>query len=185
MAHPHEKASAPDQHTHPSEDIPGGPPNSSPPRDPAAYELIIDNDSGTYRPNADLIPIFQKFLEKNFPGLHIIVKSCTDKDLDKIKEDQKKTKKTEGDGRIYGQGSRSGSISSSDVSSLDSRAREQADQPHKSGLEKGLDALERPDEAFRGMIGQKGKLDRENREEAEDQATSGPEASGTANGDAH
>lgn len=36
------------QETHPRADMNGGPPESEPPKDPAYYQLVIDNDSGTY-----------------------------------------------------------------------------------------------------------------------------------------
>lgn len=45
-----------DNKTHPPKELPGGPPDLGPPKDPAYYELVIDNDSGTYRPNAKLLP---------------------------------------------------------------------------------------------------------------------------------
>ncbi|KAJ9126314.1 hypothetical protein QFC24_002046 [Naganishia onofrii] len=114
--------------THPPDPIPGGPPREAPPKDPKYYEAIFDNDSGTYRPNADLLPVMQKFLEKNFPGLKIVMMSSTDDKLKKIKEQQKKIKKKEGDQRTFVQnhGSDSGSdggISSSDESDLEKRVQ--------------------------------------------------------------
>ncbi|WRT64973.1 uncharacterized protein IL334_001914 [Kwoniella shivajii] len=154
LAHADESPDDPDQHTHPDENLPDGPPNSAPPKNPALYELIIDNDSGTYRPNADLIPIYTKFLKKNFEGLKIKVMACDDEKLKKIKETQKKVKGKEGDHVVYGQGSISsdgGSISSSDEEDLEERANnvngENGDGVASGvtgDLEKGFNAIENP-----------------------------------------
>lgn len=118
----HEKGEEPDNETHPPSDIPGGPPLEIPPKDPAYYELVIDNDSGTYRPNADLLPLLKKFLEYNFPGLHILTLDCQkdEKRMNRMKDEQREKKKVEGDNIVYRQTSRSGSISSSDASDLES-----------------------------------------------------------------
>jgi hypothetical protein len=84
-------------------------------------------------------------LEKNFPGLHVTTKSCTDKDLDKIKDKQRKAKEDEGEERVFGQGSisDSGSISSSDEEELEGRATEGKSRK-KGKLGKGVGALEDP-----------------------------------------
>lgn len=107
--------------THPAEDIEGGPPKDDPPKDPSHYELVIDNDSGTYRPNAELLPLLKAYISANLPGLHILTLDCNgDKEkMDRMKGEQRERKKKEGDHIIYRQGSRSGSISSSDESELD------------------------------------------------------------------
>lgn len=118
----HEKGEEPDNETHPPSDFPGGPPLEDPPRDPSYYELVIDNDSGTYRPNADLLPLLKKFLQYNFPGMHILTLDCQ-KDaerMDRMKNEQREKKKKEGDNIVYRQTSRSSSISSSDASDLES-----------------------------------------------------------------
>ena len=151
LARPDKDAQDPEQRTHPLEDLPGGPPRDAPPKHPSHYELIIDNDSGTYRPNADLLPVFHDFLQRNFPGLHILTKSCTDKELDKIKEDQKKAKKKETKDMVYGQGSRSGSISSSDEADLQQRAHDNS-PAGQSKTEKFVAVLERPEVAVKGLI---------------------------------
>ena len=112
--------------THPPEDISGGPPNNDPPKDPAHYELVIDNDSGTYRPNAKLLPQLKEFLSHQFPGLKIVTLDCQ-KDADRMsemKDQQRKQKDTEGQRIIYTQGNMSdSSISSSDEEALDALER--------------------------------------------------------------
>ncbi|RMY57235.1 hypothetical protein D0863_12707 [Hortaea werneckii] len=108
--------------THPPHDIVHGPPDEEPIYDPTHYELVIDNDSGTYRPNADLLPILKDFLSRSLPGLHIQTLDCQ-ADADKMaqmKQEQRELKKREGDHIVYTQGStRASSISSSDEESLD------------------------------------------------------------------
>jgi hypothetical protein len=111
-----------DTKTHPPHDIGGGPPDDDPPKDPAYYELVIDNDSGTYRPNADLLPKLKEFLAVSLPGLKIVTLDCQ-KDAEvqqALKKEQRKKKEEEGDGIIYRQMSNNSSISSSDESDLDS-----------------------------------------------------------------
>jgi len=136
----YEKGKEPDNETHPPKDIPGGPPRHDPPKDPAYYELIIDNDSGTYRPNAKLLPVLKEFLEHNFPGLHILTLDCM-KDaerMDRMKNDQRQMKKEEGDNLIFRQASTSSSISSSDVSDL-----EQMIERAESGEPRALKTVKR------------------------------------------
>jgi hypothetical protein len=172
LAKPDKKATAPDQQTHPADDLEGGPPHGDPPKDPKYYELVIDNDSGTYRPDASLIPIFKKFLKSNFPELHIMVKACDDDSLAKIKENQRKIKKKEGDHRIYGQGSDSGSISSSDEEDLEERARlADDDDPEREPTfgEKVFEGVNDPVRTVKEAAGKGGKEQREEREAAEDQ----------------
>jgi hypothetical protein len=131
---------------------------------------VIDNDSGTYRPKADYLPVLHDFLHRNFPGLHIVAKNCTDKDLDKIKEGQKRIKKEEGENMLVGQTSSVGSISSSEADELHERAK--TGQAKSSGLEKGFEALEKPGVAVRNLIpGEKSRQDREKAETIEDQAS--------------
>jgi hypothetical protein len=107
--------------THPPADIEGGPPDQDPPRDPAHYELVIDNDSGTYRPNAKLLPLLKQFMARSLPGLHVQTLDCQAdaEKMEKMKNEQRERKKREGDNIIYTQGSRSSSISSSDEEDLD------------------------------------------------------------------
>jgi hypothetical protein len=115
---------------HPPQDISGGPPDSPAPRDPRYYELVIDNDSGTYRPNAALLPILKTYLHAQLPGLHIAALDCQD-DAElqqRMKKEQREKKETEGDRIIYRQASNSSnsSISSSDLSDLDELEEAQA-----------------------------------------------------------
>jgi hypothetical protein len=107
--------------THPSEEVPGGPPKSPPPRDPRLYRLIIDNDSGTYRPDKSVLPLLKEFLERNFPGLHIAAMHWEDEQLKSMKAAQHEAKKKEGGGRVRMVLNRSpsnSSFSSSDESRL-------------------------------------------------------------------
>ena len=174
LSKPKQPATDPSQHTHPSEDIPGGPPHSAPPKDPSHYELIIDNDSGTYRPVKELIPVLKSFLKRSFPELHIEVMECDDKKLDEIKDAQRKMKKKEGDGRIYGQASDGGSISSGDEAELHQRAGKEDVSAKKGGPEKIVEFLEKPGAAVKAAVpGQKGRMEREGAEEVDDQGAAG------------
>jgi hypothetical protein len=94
-----------------------------PSKDPQHYELIIDNNSGTYRPKKELGEKFQSYMQKCLPGLKVSFYDCTDERLDKIKKQQKAAKEKQGSGMAYMQESDSDndSISSSDASSFDSR----------------------------------------------------------------
>ena len=53
--------------SHPPDDIQGGPPKEDPKNDPSYYELIIDNDSGTYRPNPELLRSLNNSSSTIFP----------------------------------------------------------------------------------------------------------------------
>lgn len=138
----------PDAHrnndTHPPHDIDRTPPDDDPPKDPANYELVIDNDSGTYRPNAALLPVLASFLAHRLPGLHILTLDCQ-KDADKMskmKAEQRERKKREGDHIVYTQGDDSDSLSSSDDERLDAVqdawTREQAEDAERRGEDEGL-----------------------------------------------
>ncbi|EDN07535.1 conserved hypothetical protein [Histoplasma mississippiense (nom. inval.)] len=90
--------------------------------DPAAYELVIDNESGTYRPNPKLLPELREFLSMNLPGLQVTTYDCQgdSKVLEKLKEEQRERKSKSGRQMTYLQRSSSfSSISSSDEEDLD------------------------------------------------------------------
>lgn len=155
-------ADAEGQKTHPNEDIPGGPPDSPPPKRPKNYELVIDNDSGTYRPNGSKLPKLKEFLNENFPGLHIVVKECTDNSLTKMKEEQTARKKKEGHNIQMVQNS-DDDISSSDEEALEKRK--------KTKRQRAYEALEDPGKAVKDLIpGEKSKEEREKRETEDDMA---------------
>ncbi|KAH8675583.1 c2 domain-containing protein [Xylariales sp. PMI_506] len=133
----------PGQPTHPDSEIPGGPPSEAPPTKPEYYQLVIDNDSGTYRPDKSILPDLQKFLEKNFPGLGIITLACDDDRDQELKAAQRKIKKTEGEyvQMILNRSPSASSFSSDDISDLEDMERA-GDAGRKSKKERALDILE-------------------------------------------
>jgi hypothetical protein len=63
---------------------------------PKHYELVIDNDSGTYRPRKELLPVLEQFLasDYNFGGLGgVLTMDGFDKTLEEWKEGRKETKR--------------------------------------------------------------------------------------------
>ncbi|UKZ66283.1 uncharacterized protein TrAtP1_007458 [Trichoderma atroviride] len=97
LQHPDASDSAePNEKTHPGDSIPGGPPNQPPPPNPAFYQLFIDNESGTYRPEKSVLPDLKEFLERNFPDMGIVTMSVEDEKLQKLKDEQRAIKKSEG-----------------------------------------------------------------------------------------
>lgn len=150
LAHPDQDARAPTQATHPADDVPGGPPHAAPPPDPRRYELVIDNDSGTYRPRADLLPVLRGFLVANLPGLQVVVMESQDAELARMKDEQRERKKTEGPGVLLVQRQHSsdsgGDISSSDEERLERRGRTRA---RKTRRERAFEAVEDPRRAVR------------------------------------
>lgn len=96
--------------------------------EPSDFELFIDNDSGTYRPNAEKLPLLRSFLSANLPGLHVTTLDCQ-KDAEKmgrLKEEQREFKKQQGHFMTFLQQSSvsSLSISSSDEEELNERSGE-------------------------------------------------------------
>ncbi len=176
LSHPKRAAQDPTQKTHPDEEIPGGPPNEPPPEDPSHYELVIDNDSGTYRPKAELLPKLEEFLKANFPGLHIVTKPCTDEGLEKMKKQQLEHKKKEGRNVEMVQNS-DDEISSSDEENLSRHGK-----GRKTTKQRAFDALEDPKKVAKELKdlipGEKGRQEREARETEGDQVEVDGERSG-------
>lgn len=142
----------PHQPTHPVEPVSGGPPDEAPPTKPQYYQLVIDNDSGTYRPDKSVLPDLKRFLEKNFPGLGIVTLACDDEEDEKLKADQRAAKKKEGTQvhMVLNRSPSSTSISSDDLSDLDDVAQA-GDVGHRSKRERALDMLER-EQPFKGLM---------------------------------
>lgn len=97
-----------------------------PSNDPADYELFIDNDSGTYRPNAEKLPLLKQFIASNFPGLHVTTLDCQHdaEQMGQMKQEQREFKQSEGHLITYLQQSSTSSlsISSSDEDELNERS---------------------------------------------------------------
>lgn len=101
--------------------------------DPSDYELFIDNDSGTYRPNAEKLPLLREFLVLNFPGLHVTTLDCQQdaERMGKMKEEQRDFKKEQGHLVTYLQQSSASSLSIS--SSEEEELNEHSGQAKKRG----------------------------------------------------
>ncbi|CAK7231470.1 hypothetical protein SCUCBS95973_007929 [Sporothrix curviconia] len=118
--------------------------------EPGYYQLIIDNDSGTYRPEKSLLPILQKWLEENFPGLGVVAMHWEDETLQHMKNEQHESKKKAGGGvhMVMNRNSSSSSLSSSDKSRLSDMDAADEDghlhAHHKSKKELAWELLEDP-----------------------------------------
>jgi len=138
----------PAQPTHPGEPLPGGPPHDAPPSDPSYYQLVIDNDSGTYRPDKSVLPLLRSFLEHNFPGLGIVVMHCQDEELDELKKNQVAAKKKEGKtvNMVLNRSPSTSSFSSDDESRLEDLGVESDGETRKRKTKKEMawDVLEDP-----------------------------------------
>ncbi|KUI57794.1 hypothetical protein VP1G_05075 [Cytospora mali] len=132
--------------THPNQELPDGPPVNPPPADPRHYQLIIDNDSGTYRPDKRTLPFLHEFLKRNFPGLGIVVLHWEDPEDQKLKDKQRETKKKEGKSvhLVQNRSPDSSSISSSDESRLGSDEDLGDEHHYKSKKEAAWDIVENP-----------------------------------------
>ena len=164
-----------EQETHPPAQIKGGQPDEESPKDPAYYQLVIDNDSGTYRPSAEFLPLLKEFLHRNLPGLKITTLDCNgDKEkMDNMKAKQRERRKAEGGNRAYVQHD-GGSISSSDEDDLAAQAEKQSKpEPKPKGTpEKVAHEVAVPEEKISQWV--QGDKEREKREQEDDMAAAGP-----------
>lgn len=89
-------------------------------KDPHLYELIIDNDSGTYRPNGKKLHLLRGFMEKNLPGLKVRTLDCQadEEKMNKMKNQQRERKKRGGQ-ITFQQNYSDSSFSSSDEEKLE------------------------------------------------------------------
>ncbi|ETN38633.1 uncharacterized protein HMPREF1541_06670 [Cyphellophora europaea CBS 101466] len=100
-------------------------------QDPKYYELVIDNDSGTYRPNAKMLSKLKGFFAQNLPGLKVATLDCQadEEKMNKLKDEQREKKKHTGAHITYLQNSSMSSISSSEEEELNNRADGQVKEP--------------------------------------------------------
>ena len=124
--------------------------------DPEDFELIIDNDSGTYRPNKEVMPSLVPWLEKNFPGLKITFKDCGD---DKLQDEKKKQREIKKGGKNVQILQRSGSGSSGWSSDQERLNRMGGDDEGKAGdwknkgkRERIVDAVEDPEKVVKSLL---------------------------------
>ncbi|KAI2613491.1 uncharacterized protein GGS25DRAFT_467373 [Hypoxylon fragiforme] len=139
---------------------------------PEYYQLIIDNDSGTYRPDKSVLPDLQKLLERNFPGLNILTLACDDPEDQKLKEEQAKAKKKAGGtvNMVLNRSPSASSFSSDDLSDLEDMERA-GGAGRKSKRERAWDLLEEP-RRIKELAGKQSAA-------ANSSGPSGPSGSGT------
>jgi len=73
---------------HPRPGVPGGWSGFSDdiPDDQVQWEIVVDNNSGTYAPDAMLLPELKSLLEYNFPGLKFVALDRKDPELERSRE---------------------------------------------------------------------------------------------------
>ena len=115
------------------------------PHNPSHYQLIIDNDSGTYRPDKSILPLLQEFLRSNLPGLNVTAMHCADDELVRLKAEQLEIKKSKG-ARVHMVLNRSpsGSSFSSDDESRLADLEIDERKPRRSKKERAWDVVEDP-----------------------------------------
>ena len=116
--------------------------------DPADYELFIDNDSGTYRPNGKLLHLLKAFLEKNFPELHVsTLDSQEDAErMGAMKNEQREWKKQQSQQITF--------LQQSSVSSLSISSSEEEDFDELDGRPKQRGELSQRVHEMRDVKGQ-------------------------------
>lgn len=115
---------------------------------PGDYELFIDNDSGTYRPNGEKLPLLQEFMSSNFPGLHVTTLDCqADAErMENLKNEQREFKKTAGNVITF--------LQQSSASSLSISSSEEDELNERSGQSKKRGDLSRRVHEMRDLRGQ-------------------------------
>ena len=56
------------------------------PDDAVEWEIVVDNNSGTYSPDPKLLPSLKGLLEHNFPGLKFVALDFKDPELERSRE---------------------------------------------------------------------------------------------------
>ncbi|KAI5859624.1 hypothetical protein GGS23DRAFT_316006 [Durotheca rogersii] len=131
--------------SHPDESRRGPLAQDHPTTRPQDYQLIIDNDSGTYRPDKSVLPYLQTFLERNLPGLDVVTLACDDPEDQRLKDAQRSVKKKEGRtvNMVLNRSPSASSFSSDDISDLEDMERA-GEVGRRSKRERAWELLEEP-----------------------------------------